>query len=58
MAMQTGLRINLLHLPQIRGVLRAEELVPCTFPPTVERPLMRSHKVFTSQCNVLIIPND
>src|SRR6056297_1435491 len=49
---------DLLHVPQVGGVVRPEELVAGTLTPTIERPFVCAHKILARHDGMHLVPDD
>lgn len=50
--------VDLVHVPQVGGVVRAVVMLGSPLFPTVEAPLVRAYEVHTGENQVLFIPDD
>jgi hypothetical protein len=56
--MDHGLGVDLLHMPEVGGVVRPVEMMAGALLPAVEADLERAHEILARQHRMLFIPHD
>jgi hypothetical protein len=50
--------VDFFYLPNVRHIVRAKKDVSCSLTPTVETPFMVSHKIFSGENRMHLVPDD